>query len=356
MKNWKALFPITILERGFDYYESGAVTHIITSKNKIHASVEGTKNYDVNIKIENGKILDMQCSCPYAEDGSYCKHMAAVLYEVEQNGNGKFQDEEQTDLVREQELEDIIREIPEEEVRELLLEQVNADERLKKRILVQYAKEIGEKQMICLKKELDRIVYRYADRYGFIDWHNAHSYARAMQEFLGDNVETLIQQGNLMQAFELTNAVFIKVGNQDMDDSDGETELLAEVCCEYWEMILNNCSESEKEQMFSWFEKNHSAGIVIDYMEEYMDSFMMNEFCDGNFLRRKLAMLDEQIEKAENQKGDDNSWSLQNELKNNILKRLEIMEKLHYSKEEIHNYKKKYWNLADVRKLQISEY
>lgn len=26
----------------------------------------------------------MTCTCPYAAEGNYCKHMAAVLYEIEE--------------------------------------------------------------------------------------------------------------------------------------------------------------------------------------------------------------------------------------------------------------------------------
>ena len=32
-------------------------------------------------------IEDMLCDCPYAEDGNYCKHMAAVLFAVDAAGS-----------------------------------------------------------------------------------------------------------------------------------------------------------------------------------------------------------------------------------------------------------------------------
>lgn len=36
------------------------------------------------IEIEEDRVYDMHCSCPYAEEGNYCKHMAAVLYKIEE--------------------------------------------------------------------------------------------------------------------------------------------------------------------------------------------------------------------------------------------------------------------------------
>ena len=49
----------------------------------ISATVSGTELYEVEIFLDHDEVYDMDCDCPYAEDGNYCKHMAAVLYELE---------------------------------------------------------------------------------------------------------------------------------------------------------------------------------------------------------------------------------------------------------------------------------
>ena len=56
------------------------------SDDKINAVVYGSEEYEVSIGLENGGVRDMYCDCPYAEDVSYCKHMAAVLYAYEAFG------------------------------------------------------------------------------------------------------------------------------------------------------------------------------------------------------------------------------------------------------------------------------
>ena len=48
--------------------------------------VEGSYEYDVSIILKDGHVTQMSCDCPYAEDGSHCKHMAAVLYKISENG------------------------------------------------------------------------------------------------------------------------------------------------------------------------------------------------------------------------------------------------------------------------------
>ena len=84
MKPWKDLFRTHILERGLNYYEEGYVTSLEQTSTGYTAVVEGTEDYDVEIEIRDDRVYDMTCTCPYAEEGNYCKHVAAVLYEIEE--------------------------------------------------------------------------------------------------------------------------------------------------------------------------------------------------------------------------------------------------------------------------------
>lgn len=89
---WENLFAPHILARGHDYFCDDAVENIEVSEGFVRASVLGTEEYEVEISLINGEVSDMYCSCSYAEGGSSCKHMAAVLYEWssdEQSPDGK---------------------------------------------------------------------------------------------------------------------------------------------------------------------------------------------------------------------------------------------------------------------------
>lgn len=76
--NRKKLFSKTILDRGYQYYSEGTVEDIDISDKLITAVVWGSEGYEVEITLSDGEIEDMYCSCPYAADREYCKHMAAV--------------------------------------------------------------------------------------------------------------------------------------------------------------------------------------------------------------------------------------------------------------------------------------
>ena len=82
MENWKVLFRPHILERGLNYYEMGAVENVQKTETGLFATVVGNDNYEVEIKITDGRVYDMWCSCPYAEDGNNCKHMRQYYLRV----------------------------------------------------------------------------------------------------------------------------------------------------------------------------------------------------------------------------------------------------------------------------------
>lgn len=358
LDGWKDLFREHILERGRNYFHDGAVTELRKTENGYRAEVEGTEDYEVEIAIRNGQIYDMFCSCPYAEDGNYCKHMAAVLYQLEsQNGSGT--DTEETWLERklrlQRELEETIREIPEDELRTLIKELADREDDIRNMLLTRYSVKIGASQMNRLKAEMDSLVYEYSDRSGFIDYRNAWDFAAAVTDFLEERVETLIDRECYGQAFELTCYVFQKAGNTSMDDSNGESSMIADTCYEKWKEILENCSDEEREKMKQWFVSHRSRKYVVDYLEEYLEEFLADELGEVSILKEKLALLDKAIE----QRGDSTdcgiTWSVHGGYQNNILERLEIMQRLNYSEKEIEEYKKKNRRFSTIRQLEIQE-
>ncbi len=84
---WKQLFSPTIRSRALSYFRAGKVKKITGEKDgTFTGTVRGTRNYQVTIGIEDDKVSRMTCSCPYAEKGEPCKHEAAMLYQMEQDG------------------------------------------------------------------------------------------------------------------------------------------------------------------------------------------------------------------------------------------------------------------------------
>lgn len=83
---WKYLFGKTILERGKQYYNRGRVQELRQEGSHFAASVIGSCAYEVELQVKQGGQPIMSCECPYAAGGNYCKHMAALLFAVEDMG------------------------------------------------------------------------------------------------------------------------------------------------------------------------------------------------------------------------------------------------------------------------------
>ena len=136
---WYKLFRQHILDRGIEYFEDGEVIDFSYSANEIKASVNGSDVYDVEILLDEEDVIDMYCSCFYAADGHNCKHMAAVLFkyeeilaekDMEESSNEKGIDVECVDFygkINKQKTEviELVSKIPEEKVRELLVNVIN---------------------------------------------------------------------------------------------------------------------------------------------------------------------------------------------------------------------------------------
>lgn len=357
IKGWKELFMSHILERGLNYYEDGAVVSLEQTESGYNAIVEGTEDYQVEIEIRDGRVQDMFCDCPYAEDGNYCKHMAAVLYEIEEGKTKSGHATEWQVKIKEsrQELATVVNTIPEEDVKRFLIELAEEDDSLRNRILIAYSEDIGEHQMLRLKKEVDEFAYRYSDRRGFIDYYHASDYIDALNGFMCEKVQPLIDKHCYSQAFDLINYVFYSIGNQDVDDSDGGTVWVANTCYEFWQQILEKCEEKDRQQIFQWF-LQHQEGYVIDYLQEYIKDFLMNEFHDPNLLEQKLKMLDASIARAEGKTDCGKDYSAHYGYEDNILKRLQIMKELGSSEQEINEYRKRYRQFSTIRCLEVQDY
>ncbi len=83
LKNFQQTVEPQITNRGFHYYEDGAIEDIEQVEKGIFvATVQGSEEYSVTLKIDKQlNILSHSCDCPY-DWGTVCKHEVAVMFYV----------------------------------------------------------------------------------------------------------------------------------------------------------------------------------------------------------------------------------------------------------------------------------
>lgn len=358
---WKKLFATHILERGYDYYLENAVENIDISEDIIRADVIGSEAYEVEISVNNGEITDMYCSCPYALDGRNCKHMAAVLYEWSENaGEEEPAKEVNTDLFQPAytvnaykkkviAVEELVSSATEDEVRSFLVAVLSEDEKLLLRFHNTINKQVTKEDIDNYIRRVDIIADRYLGKNRFISYYEADGFISELEEIIDEDVRRMIDNDNYLSAFEVMNYIFVLIGDVDMDDSDGGTGMLADRIYQLWLELLVKVSAEEKKKMFNWF-TSHLDGSVIDYLEEYIEQILMEEFEEKEYEQVKLDFIEDMIARSE---WKDSDWSMDYAVGKWAVRYLELLKKKKISEEQIKEICKKYWNNSTVRRYYI---
>lgn len=343
LHEWKTRFAPRILRRGEEYYADGAVGTLEWDGETLSAAVWGTEKYTVEIDISSGRVDDMYCSCPYAEEDN-CKHMAAVLFAASEDG---FPAERKPseDLP----LKDAVQTLPEADAKELLWKFARKYPDIAEQVMLKSAGRVTTAQIEAWEKQIVSLAKKYADRDGYIEYRDARSYIRDLKALLREKVPVLLECGMSWEAFELTCKVLSAASGADMDDSDGGVGGLWWTCAEHWKAILPRMTLEERHKTFDWFETNYRRWAVSN---EILDDFLFGEagqdtaFSEPEFLRRKLELLDARIEKA-----SEDSY----ELERCISYRLDTMKKLSMNPDEIERYTWEHYKIQSVRERLLKE-
>ncbi len=374
--NWQKLFASHILERGYDYYCDGAVENIEIGRDDLRADVVGTEDYEVEISLNDGKVTDMYCSCPYAAGGNNCKHMAAVLYEwtadimdedePEDTDNEDMDDDadaESMDLFepavtvcdykkKSAAVEKLVTSAERDIVQAFLVSVLAEDKKLLLRFRNMVNKCATKEDVEDYFEQIDEISDRYLGRDHFINYYQAYDFMLELEEIIDKDVRRMIDNGSHISAFHVMNHIFVLLGNVDMDDSGGETSMLAEQIYQLWLELLTKVNAQDKRKMFIWF-TTHMDGSVIDYLEEYIEQIIMEEFKEPEYEQDKLSFMEEMIEKAEKK---DSGWSRDYAVGKWTVTYLKTLEEKNAPEDQLEEICKKYWNNSGVRRYYIDRY
>ena len=358
---WQGFFREHILDRGYDYFCDGAVIGLKKEGDVLTAIVEGTLDYSVEISFDGEMIADMDCTCPYAEDGNYCKHMAAVLFKYEE-----FSDQLKTDesnkigntnmsadkAVR---LKEVVENMETETLRKELLTILENDSNISVGFMLRHDKsDDSMSQYINNKRNnADIILRQCADHHGYVDWRNASSFAyRLISEVIVELRDFTVDDDEAKVAFDVSLYVYCLFSETAIDDSGGETQYFTDECIKLWDSIIEN-SESRGllehilEQLTQACEK---IGFG-EYMSDEIEAFIYEHFKDDGFAKTKLESIDSRIERFAN----DRSWQGSYELSKSIKERMQLMEELGHSKEDVEQFRKQYWYLPTTREIVMAE-
>ena len=361
MYEWENDFEPHILERGWRYARSGAVQYITRKKDVIEAVVEGSEYYKVQINYDGHYVLNAYCSCPYAADGNYCKHMAAVLYEIDNDGKDdyEFGETDYEEVVSDGDtpisIDELISKADRSLLERILMNLAAGDEQIESRIRVMLAGVSDSADIEELEREIDNIFYAYSDRGGYINYHSAMDFCDDLISYLESKSNQLFDNDQYYDAFELAKYAYIELGNCDIDD-DGEIAMISDICYKIWQRAVSDASDVERVLIKNWFVEHSDDGTVVDYMEDTLQDFLRYELASKDELKEEIEHLDKLIEES-GESGKCNSVfsSHYGYAIEAIELRMILMKRLGASEEEIDRYRRKHMNFQSVRKYYLKK-
>lgn len=356
--NWKNLFYENILLRGKDYYINQHVKKISVNNHLIEATVEGEESYHVIIKKEDHQIKSMSCTCPFASEGHNCKHMAAVLFSLDnriESDNAvslytipTYNDEYAYKL---DQVKNLVEQADKSLIKEYLVSFLMDDQNRLLRFHSAVNHHTSKEDLKSYFQQVDQVTNE-ATRYGYIEYNEVYSFINKMETFIDEDVQDMIQRQEYTCAFELLNHIFMILGNTEMD-SQGEDNELAKKIYQLWIEIIHKASKDEQNEMFMWFVENLD-GSVIDYLQEYIEKIVINEFNDEEYQDTKLYAIYKIIHKIEKEEACD--WYKKSYMNHWILEYLKLLFKYQCSKKKTDQFVRKYWKYSAIRKYFIHLY
>lgn len=239
--NFYKYFSARILERGMDYYHNDFVKDVNINENTLSALVEGTEPYKVSIILDSDKIIEMKCTCPYAESGKKCKHMVAALFKWEseyRTPNYSTPSIYSLRRIQKENAESILSASTEEQQKGFLLELLENNQKLLTDYKLRTNQVLTDADFAGYKARVDHILRVYTVKYGWIDYKVVGEFFEDFYKLLNEDVELLIENNYLKMAFDLTMYMFIEISLIEPEDSNGDLGYFCDECVSVWKRIL----------------------------------------------------------------------------------------------------------------------
>ncbi|WP_047999471.1 SWIM zinc finger family protein [Lactiplantibacillus herbarum] len=301
--DWEQLFQSRILNRGFDYYMQGLIENFKMTSKHVSAQVLGSENYQVDIKLQGDHVQVATCDCPYAAEHEYCKHMAAVLYEMDaRNEVSQFDDEADT-------IAALVDRISEREVRAFLSAMLENNQRLAMLFKMTVSPTNETDNLESYQEQINMIFENHIDKYDFIDYDSATPFADELGRFISDDLQNAVNTGQLTMAFEIISQLSLRIDQLEIDDSDGEIMMLLDQCTDVWQGLIDGANMPLKERIFAWLRQQVTGSLNI--IEDEVTELLFSNFKEDVFLTAKSDFTAQRLQAAQHTSENwDREWQL----------------------------------------------
>lgn len=215
-----ALAGPRVYPRGVGYHADGRVEPVAGGGQRLEATVRGVFPYSVALWADDGEPR-WSCTCPYAEDGAFCKHCVAVALTVAPDEEPSFSFvAEPTEPLDDSGLISYVDGLTHDRLVEIVLEQSDSDWALRERLDAEARAVEGDgPDLASWRRRIDSAFAPYGD---FVPYSETNRWASSILDVIdglaglasaghGDAVIVLTEQGHRCNEAAI----------QYIDDSDG---------------------------------------------------------------------------------------------------------------------------------------
>jgi hypothetical protein len=284
----------TILQRGKDYFKSGAVLEIEEiEKGLWQAEVEGTENYEVSIKIKNSNNVEKCfCSCPY--DDAICKHVIAVLYGIREKNILSID----TPKERKNNFNKLIDKLTPNEIKSFIKDYATKHKDFKTALELTFADKDNNFNLIKTYQEIVKKIFQKNSSRGFIDYRSSLSLAKDLNKVINE-IKVIMVKGNLTDAFKVSANLLEKTMTAITyaDDSSGSLGDTISESIELINSISEKCPLDLKELIFNYLNNEFKKEIYFDYGDFGYEMFEIFYVLAINLSKSEefLKFIDDQI-------------------------------------------------------------
>lgn len=209
-----------ILKRGLSYFKKGFVHEPEEIRpGDYEAVVEGSEEYTVKLSIRNRVITEHSCDCPY-DMGPVCKHVAAVIFYLEQEELGLTQSTKKGSSKKAkassskptkrktiaQQVDDLLGKVTHDELTLFVREHAAKNAQFRDLLLASFAQYNPDESKALYAKQIKALIKVARGKYGLIDSSGAKYISKEISPMLS-LAERYLSQGNHQSAFFICTAI-----------------------------------------------------------------------------------------------------------------------------------------------------
>jgi len=203
--------------RGLEYVD--AVRNLQIGAREITATVYGTDEYEIVLDLDADGVGG-ECSCPYGQEGFFCKHLVAAGLIVLRQG-GDLPERRAAGTARAQVLDTWLDGLSRADLLALVHEQIREDRSMRRRLELRAA--AAGSDPAGVQARVDELLDLYAvSRRGYLEYSDAKAYSSHIDQVV-DVIDELIGAGQAAEAVGAARHALSMVMDalEQADDSDG---------------------------------------------------------------------------------------------------------------------------------------